>query len=135
MDFGFTNDEKKYNAVSNFRDAAIADGWEASATYKSEPIESACTLYRGRWTMLVLTRKSGPKWKYEAKVSAWGPDRLSVALPDSYPGMEELERLLTHCLICGKNGVKTQRLSFAGRCCEECLLVARKEHEYPGWDN
>ena len=135
MDFGFTNEVGKYNAVVSFRDAAIADGWIAKPTYGDhEPMGTAASLTKDGFKMSCLSRtKAIGKWKYEASVCIWGPDGLVIAgMPMEY-NWDEIKMGLKRCNYCLRNGVETLRVGFAGRCCKECLPEKRKQLEFPGW--
>ena len=134
-DFGFTTDARLLKAAEQFRDAASADGWGMRATYGSESIDRASTLWRGRWSMMILTRNNesdGRGKKYEASVHIWAHDRLAVEVPEFYD-FAELQRRTRVCSNCKAEDVETQRFSFAGRCCEACLPKMRAATEQPGW--
>lgn len=92
MEFGFTNDSREYQRVIAWRDAAIADGWE-HGPQSSEAEERWSRLTRDGFVCQILTRSRGNwvpdpnwpnhpnphgKWAYEAQVSMWGPDGVSV---------------------------------------------------------
>ena len=131
-DFGFSNDLARLDAAKRYRDAAVADGWQIKPTYGDQERES--TLDRDGFSMMILTRGGTPngKWKCEASVNIWGPDRLSIMPPDKYD-WGAIVGNQTKCNACGKSGVETTRYSFAGRCCEACLPRMQREHEYNGW--
>lgn len=146
-EFGLTNDDKEYREVVDFRDAAIADNWAHHATYGNEAEDRASRLSKDGFTMKVLTRsrdnevldpKSGyhhsihGKWKYEAQVSIWGPDRLAINVTPPY-NWEQIKAGLRRCHACQAEDVDTQRYSFAGRCCANCRPEMAKQHEKPGW--
>ena len=76
----------------------------------------------------------GMAWKTDVSLAAWGPDTLSIQVPLVY-SWEALNKGLNVCGECKSEGVKIQRVGFAGRCCADCLPAAKKRHEYPGWDN
>lgn len=122
--FGFTNDKAKFGAVFAFRDAAVADGWTIRPTYgEGESVDRASTLNRDGYVMMVLTRThEGPKWKYEADVSIWGPDGLAILPPPIYD-MAEIKRRGRICLDCGAENVETARGGFAGRSCKACAPI------------
>ncbi len=135
MDFGFTNDPERLAAAMAWRDAAIADGWVATPTYgEHEHQDRACTLDREGFKVLVVSRvyEPGERWKFTASVDAWGPDRLAIDLPDTYD-WAAIQAALKLCNYCKKAGVETQRVGFAGRCCDECLPEQRARAERPGW--
>jgi len=141
MEFGFTNDKEHFLSVVSFRDAAINDGWEAEATYpKHEDISQASKLNKNGFVMMIITRITDPsqrypsKWKYQASIHIWGPDGLAIIPPSEY-SWDEIRAGLRICANCGREDVDTQRYSFAGRCCEECLPKMRELHEKPGWYN
>lgn len=135
MDFGFTNDDAKFAAANAWREAAIADGWEATPCYSSEPLTAMCHLSRDGFKVRVASREKQGKWKYMADVCGWGPDGLSIRLPTVYSGFELIQQQLRHCNKCEADDVDTQQYSFAGRCCSNCIDQARKQHEYPGWNS
>lgn len=135
MDFGFTNDPERLAAAKAWRDAAIADGWAATPTYGDhEAQDSACTLDRDGFRVQVVSRvhKPGERWMFTASVEIWGPDRLAIRTPDTY-NWSAIQSALQHCNYCHKDGVATQRVGFAGRCCAECLPEQRNRAERPGW--
>lgn len=136
MDFGYTNDESRLQAARIWRDAAIADGWSARPTYDDhESQDRACSLEREGFVVQVLTRVMKPdsRWKYQVSISVWGPDTLAIVPPDTYDWGAILAAT-RHCNYCRKDGVDTQRVGFAGRCCAACLPAQRKVSERPGWD-
>ncbi len=129
----FTNDIANMERVKRFRDAAVADGWDIAPTYgEHESVDRAAKLHKGGFTMMVLTREKVGKWNYEAQVSLWGPDGLGITPPVEYD-WQAIQDGIHVCYNCRKHVEKTQRYSFAGRCCEECLPEMRKQHERPGW--
>jgi hypothetical protein len=136
MDFGFTNDAARKAAADAYREAALADGWEGQPTYPThEPIEAAATLRRDGFVMMILTRdhKPGETWRFCVKVSAWGPDGLSIKPPGTYD-WAAIQAGAATCNECGARGA-TERYNFAGRCCAACLPKMRETHERPGWDS
>lgn len=133
-EFGFTKDQEEYQAAVAFRTAAIADGWLCTATYENETTESAASLTREGFNMQLITRRNVGKWSFQASVSIWGPDKLSILVPKVY-NWNEIQAGLRRCNSCMKTDVETQRFSFAGRCCANCIQAMRTQHEYPGWDN
>lgn len=114
--------------VSEWREAAMRDGWDAHPLYKNESIEQATKLTNGDWVAHVIDRET-----YQS-VSVWGPDRLQICVPANY-NMLSLERRLRHCTVCDATNVDTQRYSFAGRCCAECRPEMARFYEFPGWTN
>jgi len=138
MDFGFTNDIARWQAVNAYRDAAATDGWSIRPTYGSESIERAASLERDGFKMMVLSRDNSDqkarKWKYEAQVSIWGPDGLAINPPATYD-FAKIEALTRHCNYCKADDIETERVGFAGRCCAKCLPSMRAKIETPGWCN
>lgn len=135
--WGMTNDYRRVEAAIAYREAAKADGWIAEPIYKNESIDQACALTRDGFTINILTRTNcrSNRYKYQASVSIWGPDRLIVK-PSSYQYNWPLIRDGVRCCHeCGATDVYTTRVSFAGRVCKPCLPTARAKHEKPGWDN
>jgi hypothetical protein len=134
--FGLTNDEQEIDEVSAFREAAIADGWEAKPGSAGELIESYAYLTKDGFTMHVLARRQeGMKFKFQASVNIWGPDGLAIQLTGPIYDWESIKAGLRRCAECGKEDVDTQRYSFAGRCCADCRPELAKKHEYTGWTN
>lgn len=116
-----------------FRDAAVDDGWTIKPTYDDhEPQDSAATLERDGWHMLVLTR-TDPKFlvgsKPEASLSLWGPDKMHVETPAEY-SMEALERGLRDCGYCDRKDVDTFHVAFASRVCAVCLPEQKRTQEW-----
>lgn len=139
-EYGYTNDQAALERVQAFVAAAIADGWEQSIYFEGEPVDQACKLRRDGFVMSVLSRTFTPtrwqpqsRFKFTAQVSAWGPDELALDIGPDYPGFEAFQAALLKCLLCGAEGVVTQRYGFAGRCCAACLPAARAKFEKPGW--
>ena len=136
MDFGFTNDIGRLEAADVYREAAIADGWACSPTYDgSEQMGRASTLTKDGFEMSILSRdrrEMPGKWKFEASISIWGPDRLSIKPPGQYD-WEKIKAGIRTCNSCGAKDVATHRYSFAGRSCDKCLPEAKRVHEHDGW--
>lgn len=128
--------EEYKQRVNKWVSDAVTDGWERTATYgDSESIDRASKLKRDGFVVQVLTREPSERTnKAEYELCGWGPDSLAIRLPHPY-SWEKLQESLTVCGECGKKSTGTQRVGFAGRCCDECLPAARKKHEYPGWTN
>ena len=106
----------------------MADGWDSKPMYQHEPEECAAKLTNSGWIAHVIAREG------YVDVAVWGPDGLAVDPPYIY-SMDRLVEGLESCNICGAKHVHTQRYSFAGRCCADCIEDARAEHEKPGWYN
>jgi len=124
MQYGFTNDLAQLEAVRKFRDAAIADGWQAKPTYPDhEDIGRASSLSRDGWTMSIMSRENIGKWKGKAEITIWAPDGLQIEPPATYDWATIQDRLNV-CLACKKRVQTTYRLP-----------ALKKEHEYPGWTN
>lgn len=135
MDFGFTNDMGKLEAANAYREKAVADGWDCSSTYGSEPVERASSLTKDGFVMIIISRdrrEDTSKWNAEASISVWGPDRLGIKPPAEYD-WKEIQAGTRICNECGTKDVDTHRFSFAGRACGKCLPAAQTTHEYPGW--
>lgn len=135
MDFGFTNDDARFAAATAWREAAIADGWDAKPSYASEAMDRMCKLERDGFVVRVASRTQMGKWKYQADVCGWAPDGLQIRLPTVYTDFELIKQQVRHCSDCNKDDVDTFRVSFAGRVCASCLPAAQKAREYPGWSN
>jgi hypothetical protein len=131
--------------VEQYRVAMIADGWAHEATYGGpaqrggESEELAMSLSKDGFKCSTLLR--GPGYHPRADIvhydlSFWGPDGLVVTPPAEY-SMDALRAGLRRCGYCGATDVDTERILFAGRCCQKCRkdskLTAREE--FPGWTN
>ena len=138
MDFGFTNDQARYDAAIAWRTAAIADGWKAEPIYPAtehsvgESMERACKLTRDGFVAQVYTRSPSGRWKFEAKVNAWGPDRRAILVPVVY-SWEAIQAGVRTCRYCKAVDVETHLVGFAGRACAACLPEQRRRQECPGW--
>jgi hypothetical protein len=136
MEFGFTNNIEDLESVRQWVADAVVDGWSIEATYRVESVERAATLVKDGYKALVLMRdnsnETGRRWKYEAQVSAWAPDRMAISVPRHYD-FALIEKAVRRCGECGAKDVDTQRVGFAGRACVACLPAARKKYEFPGW--
>jgi len=131
-EWGFTNDPLRLAGAQQFRDDAVADGWNIAPTYETEAVDRAAKLRRDGYVMMVLTRTKLGKWAFEAQVNIWGPDGLAINPPEFYD-FAEIESRTRICSYCKKTDVETQRVGFAGRCCADCLPDMRKRIETPGW--
>jgi hypothetical protein len=131
---GLTNDPIWIERVRAFVAAAVADGWRREQYFQSEPLERACKLYRDGFTLSVLMRDGQTgNYRFQTDIHGWGPDGLSINLPNEYD-WHAIQALVTTCNLCNAKDVKTFRYSFAGRCCESCVPKARAQFEKPGWD-
>lgn len=130
---GFTNEDKYFRIVCDWRDAAMADGWTMEQTYNTEEWDSACKLKKDGYDASVLTRIKKPagKWKYETSVYLWGPDELVIRPPFPY-NWSLIVKGLNTCNNCGATNLRTFRYSFAGRACEYCLPAMKRKYEQPG---
>ena len=132
MMFGFTNDDQVYRNIIEFREKALLDGWSIEPVYKNESVETASKLMRDGFKMMIFARKDIGKWKYEAQISIWGPDRMTIEVPEKY-NFDEIKSGMMKCHYCLKHPVKTMCVGFCGRCCSDCLPEQKKQQEYPGW--
>ena len=125
------------NDVGQWKADAVADGWHSAPLYPpngftitSEYLQeiNAAQLTKDGWVAFVLNQSK------RKSIVVWGPDGLGV-LP-SYPySWEKLQAGLRRCNYCGSENVSTSRVSFAGRCCSDCLPEQKRILEYPGWTN
>lgn len=133
----FSNKQSDLDAARRYRDDAIADGWRAEPLYApNEELERAAKLKRDGFVMHVISRDNtdgGYRMRFEVAVNVWGPDGLVVKPPRPYQGMKAIVEASQRCSHCGNQG-GTERYSFAGRCCKDCLPEMRKLHEQPGWN-
>lgn len=129
-DWGLTNDPIWKERASAFREAAIADGWRPTD-------DTGEHFMKDGYAMHVLSRDEGPEhhglYRYHTSVAIWGPDGMAIAPPNLYD-WKTIQAGITTCNYCGKKGIEPQRVSFAGRCCIECLPGLRDSLERPGWD-
>ena len=132
------NNIARLQHAQKFRDDAVKDGWSIKPTYDHESVESASSLSKDGFVMMVLTRTcdlnkyTDVKNLYEAKISIWGPDDLSIEVPDHYD-MGLIKKEMHKCHHCKKYVDETFRYSFAGGCCKDCLLMMRDKFEKSGW--
>src|SRR5271157_489350 len=87
-EYGFTNARIWYDRAVAWRDAAVANGWSIVPTYGDhEPVKRAARLEREGFTCQILTRDNSTevrKYAFEASVSVWAPDGLSILVPNVY---------------------------------------------------
>lgn len=138
-DYGFTSNPAHLLAAQQWRDAAVADGWEIQPTYGDhEGVERAAKLRREGYVVQILTRDNaarkaatGARHSFEASISIWGPDGLHIKTPAFY-SWEAIKAAAERCDNCGARG-PTQRYSFAGRSCAACLPHMRALYERGNW--
>lgn len=131
-EFGLTNNREYFDMANKYREDAISDGWTATATYgDGEPIERHATLEKDGFKMHIMAREGAGRYKYQASVTIWGPDRLQVRPPDKYDWqyIKDGIRRCCHCLSIGE----TFQAGFAGRYCAKCIPEQKRIQEYPGW--
>jgi len=136
--YGFSQDRADIEAVTAWREAAIADGWTSEPTYGDrEPEQSAARLRHPEgFVAQTIAREFPPersRYRYSASVNVWGPDGMSVIPPNTYD-MAAIRGALRTCENCRATDVDTVRFSFAGRCCQKCRPAMAAKFEYPGWD-
>lgn len=137
--WGFTQDANLLQAVYDFIDGAVADGWSIKPTYpNSEPVNRSATLEREGYKMLAVSRdnslKDVGKWKFEAHISIWCPKGIAIEVPPYY-NWEAIVANTRKCSRCQKTDVDTFVVGFANRSCADCLPAEKKRLEYPGWCN
>lgn len=135
--FGLTNDEDLFNKIIKWRDDAINDGWSSEPYFESESIERAIKLKKDGFKASILTRNDSDKkqkYKYQAVITIWGPDDLQIKVPEKYD-WNFIKLGVNCCNYCNSENVKTQQVSFAGRCCQNCIEIQRQKLEYNGWNN
>lgn len=108
---------------------AVADGWKISPTYSGEDVGTAFSLAKNGWTASGIVRGNPAD-----SLCIWGPDSLQVKVPEVY-SMASLIEALKICQYCDAKDIPTSRVSFAGRCCLNCLPEQKRRLEYPGWTN
>ena len=124
--WGLTNDPIWIERTKAYRDAALQDGWVATDDTDEHFKKEGFKLH-------VLSRiETGGKYKYAATIDIWGPDGLVIIPPNEY-NWESIKSRVRRCNYCDKEDVETHRVSFAGRCCSECLPEKQKKLEYLGW--
>lgn len=131
--FGFTNDLTVLEAVRQWRDAAIADGW-TERDMDNDPRRRRSHLNRDGYTAHTVTREGsdGSKWKCEAAIYLWGPDGPAIEPPSIYD-WAAITAGQRHCPVCGRDGVETFRIAFANRACAECRPCLRAKLEVGNW--
>jgi hypothetical protein len=132
-EFGLTNDEQELIEVATFRDAAIADGWDAKPGGSSEPLEVYAHLEKEGFKMHAMCRRNAGKWKFQTNIHIWGTDGLAIQLLGPIYNWEQIKGGLRRCGECGKEDVDTQRYSFAGRCCANCRPAMAAQYERGNW--
>lgn len=107
---------------------ALADGWtiEPGDRYDSQ------ILRREGYTGMVTIRSGEGGTLVYSEFGLYGPDRLNITAPRVY-SWERVTAGLRTCGFCHATDVRTFRVSFAARCCLECLPAQRDRLEYPGW--
>lgn len=131
--YGATPEERRI--VTEWRDAAIADGWSHAPTYPRHEDEGrACTLNRDGYTAMILTRDDTDRFKGVYGISLWCPRGMALAVPKQY-SFETLERNRRLCSECKQLSDDIRHVAFANRVCAACEPAARKKYEYPGWNN
>jgi hypothetical protein len=119
-------------AALAWREAAIADGWESRPTYQQEDEMTAFRLTRDGFIIQGLARPESELSVGSGELSGWGPDGLHIPVGEIYD-WNALKTAVETCGYCGAHPVKTERVGFAGRCCEACLPAMRERIETPGW--
>jgi len=135
-DFGFTNDERRFQDAVEFRKSLQKDGWTTSSPTPqgTESTEIWSKHEKEGFIARILTRTHEPnhKFKYQVTVSLWGPDRLAIKPPYVYD-WEFIKAGVRTCNECGAQDVETFRFSFAGRACAKCIPALKEKYEKPGW--
>lgn len=131
-----TNKKSEYEQLLAFKAAALADGWTCKPTYKLESMDRAATLSREGFLMSIVARDNTESLKskhaYDLTLAVWGPDGLAIRPPIAYD-WQKIKEALRACNYCEAKDVDTFRVSFAGRCCAQCLPKQRAISEGPGW--
>ena len=133
MDYFKATPEQKA-AVITWRDAAIADGWNAAPTYGNETMDRAVTMERDGFKAMILTREPEPDGFENAhySINVWCPRGLALA-PSMPYSFERLQRNTQLCSECGKIKESVERVAFANRVCSECAPKARAKYETKRW--
>ena len=115
--------------IRDWRDAAIADGWDHAPIYPNhEPEETAVRMNRSGFVAQICMRPT----YYSLHV--WCPRGMALEIPIPY-SWEQLELNRKLCETCGGREAEIDRVGFANRICVKCAPVQRKKIEFPGWDN
>jgi hypothetical protein len=115
--------------------ALADDGWIKSQIYKNSPTQQQCFKYaRGGWIVHVYDYPFLNHKGWTVDICAWGPDKLSVDLPEVYD-WDVMQTNLNRCTYCKKLVAVVSRLSFAGRACPACAAALAPTVEYRGWTN
>ena len=106
---------------AKYIESCTADGWEVL-----EADGHFTKLGREGYIMHVYSKSI-----HGESVSAWGPDKLALELPEEYD-WEAMQANVNLCSMCGKVGPMV-RLGFAGRVCKQCRIENVARVEYLGW--
>ena len=102
--------------VKAWVEAAKEDGWERKPTYVDESVDSAATLTKYGWLVMVLLRD------HQAGISAWTPDKVWVKAPKVY-SWDALWVNAQKCMYCGELIDELYVVAFANRACQKCGQV------------
>jgi len=115
-------------------ESCVADNWEKLPIYPGSETQSECMkLEKDGFIIHVYSYYS--IWAEEElnSISAWGPDKLALELPEEYD-WDVMQANLNLCSMCGAKG-PTVSLGFAYRVCKQCRIDNVARVEYPGWCN
>jgi len=131
--------EKNARPILEWIQAATDDGWSSGPTYESEPVAWAGRMEKEGFVVSYLLRPIGRKGfkdriekSGEVALHGWCPKGISIRFKHPY-SWEQIQAETTRCPQCGKGDVKTVRVGFANRACEDCEPDMRKRIETPGW--
>ena len=132
--FGYTGSDED-GAMRAFadrwREALVADGWQSEPLHTG-PADDSARYCRDGFVVHVYTQPVPRGWR--VSLTAWGPDRLALHLPDEYD-FAAITRALRRCDFCDAEEVDTERVAFANRSCKSCLAAARHKMEFRGWNS
>lgn len=114
--------------LDQWRDALLADGWQADGIYGDYAPDKSAKFERDGFVVHIYRAANSLS---DGSISAWGPDRLALELPGVYD-FAQMQDNMNKCMECGAHG-ETQRVGFAGRVCAACRIKLLPTHEYPGW--
>lgn len=115
-----SDSKRKYTNAVGFKNAAIYDGWKASALYAGESAETAARLVKNKFTIKVITRVTNRdgRRRFESSLKIWGPDGLLILVPERYSYPNVVAGLNT-CTKCGKF-TSVSKYQYADRRCKMC---------------
>lgn len=125
INYGYTNDFKKYQFALILRRSLLKDGWTVAPWYKTEPYWFASIHVKNDFKIIIISRqinKSCSDFKYQVDVIGYGPDSLYIEFdyPWTYRGIEDMRNKTRICYFCKTNDVDTFKYGQSIRVCKKC---------------